>query len=85
MKYELSVNLYYSIIGPNAELHEKKLRESKIQLRTAQRQTMYLNVKLLNNNFVNFISQLCTFAGVAEIGLINIFMFKHILYSTIQV
>jgi len=30
MKYELSVNLYYSIIGPNTELHGTKLGDLKM-------------------------------------------------------
>lgn len=60
MKYELSVNLYYSIIEPNTKLHGTKLRGFEKTADDAQK-TRYLNLKLIDRNFVYFISQPYTY------------------------
>lgn len=83
MKFELSVNLYYSIIGPNTEFTRDKNAgfENNYRQRT---KTKYLNFKLLDNNISLILFHNRVPTGAMEIVLINIFMFKYI-YSTIRV
>lgn len=73
MKYELSVNLYYSIIGPNTELHRIKLRDLKITTdRAHKKKCIYILNFSTINLLILFYNRVHT--GVMEIVLINIYV-----------